>query len=529
MLNPAAPTPIVTGAIPNGMRSVKEELMTADLFLTNMVDGGALFDADLRLIISNESYRDILALPALVAGDRLEQIWRQAVEQGIFAAGSEDESIDDVIADWSIFFNAADPVRRELPLGDGRWFLVGCQPWRQGDAGGFLMLLSDITAQKRRELELVEARLLAEERVRDLERYSGDVEEARRRVESQAADYVGLMEELAAQSETQRAHAATQLKEEQLRRMTDRLPVLVADVDAGGIYRYCNDRYLDFFDRSAIEVIGQHISHVYGEEAYTRLRPDLDQVLAGKEISFRRSMLSHGETRQLEGRYIPQMDAAGAAGGFYVAAWDVTEQYRRELELDREVKTDVLTGLLNRRALMESLAVLARDLSAAGEAAAQSALRGDPVEHGHGNQPPAAGAVMYLDIDHFKQINDTLGHAAGDHLLKIFAQRLRGTVRSSDRVARFGGDEFVVLLIDIGSPQNAERVAQKIIDRMREPIGLDGRMIEIGTSIGVAHSHGQQVTPDFLLQEADAALYEAKKAGRGTFRLHLIQPMVELA
>jgi hypothetical protein len=128
------PNPVTTSAIPNRMRSVKEEPMTADLFIANMVDGGALFDADLRLIISNESYREILALPALAAGDRLQQIWRRAAEQGAFAATApdqtvNDESTDDVIADWSIFFNAANPVRRELALGDGRWFLVGFQPW----------------------------------------------------------------------------------------------------------------------------------------------------------------------------------------------------------------------------------------------------------------------------------------------------------------------------------------------------------------------------------------------------------------
>ena len=136
---------------------------------------------------------------------------------------------------------------------------------------------------------------------------------------------------------------------------------------------------------------------------------------------------------------------------------------------------------------------------------------------------------MFLDIDHFKRINDTLGHAAGDQLLKIFAQRLRAAVRGSDKVGRFGGDEFVVLLTDIGAPGLAEKVAQKILERMRDPVRLEGRVIEIGTSIGIAYCRGAPATPDQLLQEADTALYEAKKAGRGTYRLHEIRTATELA
>jgi GGDEF domain-containing protein len=189
-------------------------------------------------------------------------------------------------------------------------------------------------------------------------------------------------------------------------------------------------RYLDFFDLQADHIVGRHVTAVFGQEAYAALQPDHERVMAGEEVSFRRAMPSHGESRQLEGKYIPQIDATGAVVGFYVAAWDVTEQYRRELELNREVTTDALTGLLNRRAVLEALAELTRSMATG----------------------IASGAVLFLDIDHFKQINDTLGHAAGDQILKIFAQRLRGAVRGSDKVARLGGDEFVVLLLDVGSP-----------------------------------------------------------------------------
>jgi diguanylate cyclase (GGDEF)-like protein/PAS domain S-box-containing protein len=388
----------------------------------------------------------------------------------------------------------------------------------------------DLAAWQECERGLVTGREVAEQRAQDIERYIGDVEEARTRVERQAADYVGLMEELAeARDATERARADLQHKEEQLRRMTDALPVLVADIDADGFYRYCNDRYLDFFDLRAEAVIGRSIAEVFDGKTYVLLQKDIGQVISGREIHFRRAVPSHGEVRQIEGRYIPQSNADGVVDGFYVAAWDVTEQYHRELALDREVKTDALTGLLNRRALREALEAFAEALAGGGTDSreAGSTPSSEPsATGGSADQQPPDGAVMFLDIDHFKQINDTLGHAAGDQLLKIFAQRLRASVRGSDRVGRLGGDEFVVLLSEIGSSGQAERVAQKILERMQDPVGLEGRIIEIGTSIGIAYSRGEKVSADLLLQEADAALYEAKKAGRGTYRLHQIRDLI---
>lgn len=400
----------------------------------------------------------------------------------------------------------------------------------------------DIVAWQDCERGLTTARDAAEQRAQDIERYIGDVEEARTRVEQQAADYVGLMEELAeARDATERARADLQHKEEQLRRMTDALPVLVADIDAAGLYRYCNGRYLDFFGLRPEAVIGRAVSQVFDAKAYVVLQQDIMRVTGGEEIHFRRAVPSRGEVRQLEGRYIPQSNADGIVDGFYVAAWDVTEQYHRELALDREVKTDALTGLLNRRALREALEAFAAALAAggAGERRVASVEPGEPEwgqheleQHGSADagaeQASLDGAVMFLDIDHFKQINDTLGHAAGDQLLKIFAQRLRAAVRGSDTVGRLGGDEFVVLLSDVGSSGQVERVAQKILMRMQDPVGLEGRIIGIGTSIGIAYSRGEKATADQLLQEADAALYEAKKAGRGIYRLHQIKDVVEI-
>ena len=130
-----------------------------------------------------------------------------------------------------------------------------------------------------------------------------------------------------------------------------------------------------------------------------------------------------------------------------------------------------------------------------------------------------AMAVMFLDLDHFKEINDTLGHEAGDALLKEVASRLQGCVRSGDTVSRLGGDEFVIVLAELARPGDANRVAEKIIQALKEPILIGGRPLQVSTSIGIAElpADGDE-SMEKLMQRADAALYAAKDAGRNTYR-----------
>jgi diguanylate cyclase (GGDEF)-like protein len=125
-------------------------------------------------------------------------------------------------------------------------------------------------------------------------------------------------------------------------------------------------------------------------------------------------------------------------------------------------------------------------------------------------------AVLYLDVDDFKSINDALGHAAGDALLKQFGQRLKGQVRASDTVARVGGDEFVVLMEGFNSLDHLRSVAGKIIEAMQPPFDLADRSIHVSASIGVATSPPSS-TWEEVLHAADSAMYEAKAAGSGRF------------
>ena len=128
-------------------------------------------------------------------------------------------------------------------------------------------------------------------------------------------------------------------------------------------------------------------------------------------------------------------------------------------------------------------------------------------------------AVLFADLDNFKAINDSLGHAAGDELLVVIARRLRESLRPSDSAARFGGDEFAILLEDIGSEGRAVNTCQRIMVSLVAPVDIQGTMIDPGASIGVALSGDASCNADGLLRDADVAMYAAKAAGKGTYKL----------
>ena len=177
-----------------------------------------------------------------------------------------------------------------------------------------------------------------------------------------------------------------------------------------------------------------------------------------------------------------------------VAAEQALQASRGELEM--QARVDSLTGLANRRQFDERLAL----------ALTRSRRQG------------LAVALMYMDIDHFKQVNDTFGHAAGDGVLRIFGERLVTCVRAGDLVARLGGDEFIVLVEDLSSSAAAEVIALKLLAVMGEPMPVEGQMLAVTTSIGIAYSSHPAVAAT-LTATADAALYAAKRSGRNTFHL----------
>jgi diguanylate cyclase (GGDEF)-like protein len=183
--------------------------------------------------------------------------------------------------------------------------------------------------------------------------------------------------------------------------------------------------------------------------------------------------------------------------GVAITSRDVTEHRRRSDHIHYLAHHDHLTGLANRTLLHERLR--------------QAIVRAE--EH---NQ---AVAVFVLDIDNFKQINDSLGHADGDVLLATVGQRVLSSVRESDTVARLGGDEFVIVMPDFRSLEDVERCGQQIIRNAAQPVNVDGRELRITVSVGVAIYPEAGLDAEDLLRSADAAMYSVKDSGRNSLRI----------
>jgi diguanylate cyclase (GGDEF)-like protein len=195
-----------------------------------------------------------------------------------------------------------------------------------------------------------------------------------------------------------------------------------------------------------------------------------------------------------DGRIICNVNHPMADGGWVATLEDVTEEKRAEAQIVHAAHHDALTGLPNRIQFAAQL-----------EHALKRVRRGERL------------AVLYIDLDHLKRVNDTLGHPIGDALLKGVAVRLLGCVRDIDTVARLSGDEFAIIQSPIDRPSDAAALATRIREAIRAPIDLNGHQIVVDTSIGISVAPDDGHELDELLKTADIALYEAKNTGRGTY------------
>ncbi|SFV37574.1 diguanylate cyclase (GGDEF) domain-containing protein [Devosia crocina] len=215
-------------------------------------------------------------------------------------------------------------------------------------------------------------------------------------------------------------------------------------------------------------------------------------------ITWRREVIAkreYGKTiHELNNRIIMMQHHPMKDGGWVSTHEDITEQRQNEARIHHLARHDALTDLPNRIEFLEQMAGTEAGLH-----------RGE------------MAAVLYIDLDHFKAVNDTLGHSIGDEVIKQAAVRLWGTTRESDLLARLGGDEFALLLRPIDSPEAAARVADRIIKSMCAPMNIKGQQIEIGASVGIAVGPGDGTTTDTLVKNADLALYRAKSEGRSTY------------
>lgn len=309
----------------------------------------------------------------------------------------------------------------------------------------------------------------------------------------------------------ERSRLTARLRESELRYklLADYSHDVVVRMRKDGHRLYVSPSAKDILGWDPVEMLGARWDLVHPDDR-ARQRQAMDDVTASGEPDTSTYRVRHkdGHYVWIEAvtRPIPSADRDGVMDIIYtgrdvsrrIAAEQALQASRRELE--SMARVDSLTGLANRRQFDERLAL----------ALTRSRRQGLPI------------ALMYMDIDHFKQVNDRYGHAAGDEVLRSFGQRLAACVRGGDLAARLGGDEFVVLVEDAAAPADAEVIARKLIATMSAGIAVEAATIRVTTSIGIAYCAGT-ATAQTLMSTADAALYAAKEAGRNTWRLVVVE------
>ena len=297
-------------------------------------------------------------------------------------------------------------------------------------------------------------------------------------------------------SARKRAEQALRESAEKLRLFADNVPVMTVSWDENLRCRFANKVFTGFFGLVLEDIIGKHVREVLGEDVYREIEGHFAQVLQGHPVTYQRTRaLQNGEIRYLEIKLLPHIGDQGKVLGCFAVTTDITEHKLAEERIQRVAHHDSLTGLPNRLLFNDRLS---QAISLAKRDSRQFAL-------------------LYLDLDRFKLVNDTLGHAAGDDLLQAVAARIRHQVRESDTVARVGGDEFTVILPDIARREEVETVARKIIAAVAAPfqLGSQKQSVDVGTRIGIALYPADGRDADALIKAADAAMYCAKQAGSG--------------
>jgi diguanylate cyclase (GGDEF)-like protein/PAS domain S-box-containing protein len=279
-----------------------------------------------------------------------------------------------------------------------------------------------------------------------------------------------------------------------LQTITDNLPILISHVDRNLRYLFNNDVYRQVFGVSPQALIGKRIEDVLSRELYEELLPCFERALAGERVVNDHVHYVSDPARVWSASYIPDI-REGEVHGFFVMSQDITERKQIERSLHDKAMRDTLTDLPNRRALNELLLQVAQ-------------------------APESECAVLFLDLDGFKAVNDAYGHDLGDELLRQVAVRLQHTVRKADFVCRLAGDEFVVVAHGVSSEPIARRIAENICTALAEPFTLGNAIARIGASIGVAlRTKGVEGSMDSILNEADAAMYKAKRQGRNRYQV----------
>jgi diguanylate cyclase (GGDEF)-like protein/PAS domain S-box-containing protein len=441
-----------------------------DAALNNMTQGLAMFDSEERLVVCNRLYGQMYGLTAeqTKPGTTMRQILAYRVASGAYEVSSPADFID---AKVQSFLRDREGLQR---LADGR--LIQIRRCRAAN-GSYVVTHADVTARENLNAQLAEQNALLKTREEELNRRNMQLDGQHQLLKSQEARL---------QEQNVQLDAA-------LHNMVQGLAMF----DSDQRIVIANTRYAEMYGLTPDQVKPR--THVREIVAYRIANGDL----AGKTVDeVVEAMLARlggtGECqytiRLADGRHV-SISAKPLANGHTVTTHhDVTEQRQSEARIVHMAMHDALTGLPNRVLINERL-----------EHGLARTNRGEIL------------AVHLLDLDHFKNVNDTLGHPAGDKLLKAVTTRLCTLLRDTDTIARMGGDEFAILQTAISQPADASSLARRIVELVGQPYDIEGQQVVVGASIGIAIAPSDGQSSDQLMRNADLALYRAKGDGRGMF------------
>jgi len=551
-----------------------------DTALNNMQPGLLLFDKDGRLVLYNERFLQMYRLPpgSVKLGCCLSDLLRLRKAAGTFSGdpdkfvsklvGSGGEFVGDPDRAISKLFEGGRVERKEMRVPDGRVISITNQSTPDH---GWVSIHEDITPQKRAEEELRRAHetlrevmelmpaglVMYDEQDRLVlwnRRYDAIYAETAdlrapgvsfvemlragvaRNVYAAAAgrEEAWIAERLALRNQANQTHEQrlrdgrwlrvddyrmasggfigvrvdiTELKqrEEELRLQNMKLDAALQSMsqglamfDADRRLIFCNKQYADLYGLSPeLMTPGLTQQQILDYRTQSGIIPlsAADDYIRDRESKAGTGAKSETFVELSDGRTLSVVIQPTPAGGWVTTHEDITDRRRAETQVAHLALHDPLTDLPNRALLRERLEVALRRVRA-----------GDQL------------AVLYLDLDHFKDVNDTLGHAIGDELLKCIADRVRGCLKADDTLARLGGDEFAVIQTAMRERGEAADLAELIHEAVTAPCVLDGHQVLVGVSIGISLAPSDADSADQLLKNADMALYGAKDSGRGTHR-----------
>jgi diguanylate cyclase (GGDEF)-like protein/PAS domain S-box-containing protein len=275
-------------------------------------------------------------------------------------------------------------------------------------------------------------------------------------------------------------------------------------IHRGGLIQQINDAGIQMFGRPSAQMVGKPIAALFAEDGVPAILRRT--VSATAPIWPEEAYIRTANGRQLAVHISCQSITFRGTRSTVVAIRDLTARKDHEARISNLALHDVVTDLPGWQLLTTRMK---RAIDAA-------------------NSNDSRIVVMFMDLDHFKPLNDLLGHSGGDKVLGQVATRLQRELRGSDTLARVGGDEFVLLIAQPGPTDDMSLLAQRLIDRIEAPFDVDGRVVEIGVSIGVAIYPRDGTTPDTLTRAADTAMYRAKLAGRGTYWFYRAEMDIKL-